>query len=179
MTVVIDFEESHHIARVEEIQRLAFNRGDETRTSRILRRLNGSTSLVASVSGIVFGHVLLFPVASIPSDATAESAAPFDLNVRAVGPISVDPDQQGHGIGRRLVEECIFEARQQGLDALVVPTLEPFWESTGFESSHPFNLFFARANRADPPSGIYWIAEPRTLPSRVDLDYPEPFGRGL
>lgn len=172
MTVVVDFEEEHHHSLVEEIQRRAFNRGDETRMTRMLRNSNGAISLVATVSGILFGHALLYR----PGVVTKE--VEFSPRLIAFGLISVDPDQQGRGIGRRLFEEAVFECRKDGYDGIVVGTLDPFWQEVGFEDAGEYNLHFENAPSSDPVGGIYWITTPKRADAPIYLGYPAPYNHG-
>jgi predicted N-acetyltransferase YhbS len=63
--------------------------------------------------------------------------------VAGVGPVSVDPTQQGGGVGRKLMEDGMAHARSQGFDAIRL-VQESFnmrslalYASLGFDLKHP------------------------------------------
>src|SRR5690606_1043453 len=51
---------------------------------------------------------------------------------------TVAPDRQRQGIGKELVQQCVQESRQRGVEWLHVdfaPELKPFYEDCGFRST--------------------------------------------
>lgn len=168
MTVVVDFEESQHYLRTEEIQRNAFGRGDELIMLRRARKHEDVRSMIATVSGIVFGHTLYYPSANVE--------APYDYPVElgGIGPVAVDPSQQGRGIGRRLIEEALLEAKADGFDAMVADGLNAFWRKLGFRPAIEFNIHFKHASE-DSEFGIYWLNPPYHSSDPVVVDYPDCF----
>lgn len=69
-----------------------------------------SVSLVADDKGTVVGHVAISPVTI--SDGTG--------GWYGLGPISVEPDRQGLGIGAQLMEHALSELRRTGAAGCVV-----------------------------------------------------------
>jgi len=66
--------------------------------------------------------------------------------VGGVGPVSVDPPRQGHGIGRKLMNEMLEHARRDGIervrlvqDAFNVTSMS-LYASLGFDTKHPLGL---------------------------------------
>lgn len=137
--------------------------------TRRLRHVDNAFSLIASVSGILFGHALVFPV------AIANMEVECTLRLAAVGLISVDPDQQGRGIGRTLLNEAVRECKIAGYDGVVVAILDDFWREAGFEDSRPYNLYFEHAMPTEPISGICWLTEPKRVDVPTYLDYPDSY----
>jgi putative acetyltransferase len=89
-------------------------------------------SLVAEKDGHVVGHILFSPV----------TIEPFAGQVSAVGlaPMAVLPDQQGKGIGTRLVEEGLAELRRLGHDVVVVVGHPDYYPRFGFKRASLFGL---------------------------------------
>jgi GNAT superfamily N-acetyltransferase len=88
-----------------------------------------------------------YAVAARAGDQTAGSNF-FDFNdeVAGVGPISVDPDRQGDGIGRLLMEDLLREAKEQGIervrlmqDSFNMISLA-LYASLGFDTKHSVAL---------------------------------------
>jgi putative acetyltransferase len=81
-------------------------------------------SLVADANGTIVGHVAVSPV-SISDGA----AGWFGL-----GPISVTPEQQGHGVGSRLMREALRILREQGAAGCVLLGEPGFYGRFGFRA---------------------------------------------
>ncbi len=81
-------------------------------------------SLVAEADGVVIGHVAVSPVTI--SDG---AAAWFGL-----GPISVEPEHQGIGIGSRLMREALSLLREQGASGCVVFGYPEYYKRFGFQA---------------------------------------------
>jgi ribosomal protein S18 acetylase RimI-like enzyme len=84
--------------------------------------------LVAEIDGLVAGYATLRQAIAIPSHR----------HVLDVGGLAVDPARQGLGAGRRLLETCVEQARQQGARKLTLRVLgtneraRRLYESCGF-----------------------------------------------
>ena len=102
-------------------------------------RASESELLVAESDGSVVGCVSYFPPgskASYPSDSFSER---WPDNWGAFRLLAVDPSARGHGVGRRLTDECIERARGKGAPFLGLHTTAPMaiarsmYERMGFE----------------------------------------------
>jgi ribosomal protein S18 acetylase RimI-like enzyme len=84
--------------------------------------------LVAEVDGVVAGYLMLHQAIPLPSHE----------HVLEINGLAVDPVRQGLGIGRRLVDEAVQEARRRGAVKLSLRVLAPnagarrVYESCGF-----------------------------------------------
>lgn len=89
-----------------------------------------SVTFVCEAGDVLAGAVFLVPSGHPTPTCPAEWA-----NVRRLG---VSPDFRGRGIGRRLTELCIAEARQQGEQVLglhtstIMPDARHIYEGLGF-----------------------------------------------
>jgi putative acetyltransferase len=83
-----------------------------------------SISLVADAADVLIGHVAVSPV-SISNGAGGW----FGL-----GPISVLPEHQRHGVGSRLVHEALRILRQQGAAGCVVLGEPEYYRRFGFQA---------------------------------------------
>lgn len=81
-----------------------------------------SVSLVAEEAGSVVGHVALSPV------SISDGAAGW----YGLGPISVEPERQGRGIGRALMERGLAELRRLGANGCVLVGEPAFYSHFGF-----------------------------------------------
>ena len=115
------------------VQEQAFEEKDEARVVDMLRA-SGSVvlSLVAVAAGRVVGHVLFSPV-------TVESS-PADSRWVALGPIGVLPDNQGSGIGSRLVREGLDICRLRGCDGAVLLGDPAYYGRFGFVPASDYGL---------------------------------------
>ncbi|WP_341502049.1 N-acetyltransferase [Gallaecimonas sp. GXIMD4217] len=90
-----------------------------------LRRAGAlSLSLVAEDDGQLLGHVALSPVT-----LSCGASGWYGL-----GPISVRPDRQGQGIGRRLMEAAIAWLEAQGAQGCVLLGEPAYYGRFGFEN---------------------------------------------
>jgi RimJ/RimL family protein N-acetyltransferase len=91
-------------------------------------RVTPENVLVALEDGVVAGYVHLKPASRFASSN----------HVLTVGGIAVDPARQGRGVGRRLIEAAIEEARRRGARRLTLRVFSPnararrLYEGSGF-----------------------------------------------
>jgi GNAT superfamily N-acetyltransferase len=102
-------------------------------------RADESQLLIAEILGQVVGCVSYFPPgskAAYPSDSFSERW-PGDWS--AIRLLAVDPQQRGNGVGRRLTDACVDQARHDNAPALGLHTTAPMavaramYERMGFE----------------------------------------------
>lgn len=87
-------------------------------------------SLVAEIDGVIVGHVAFSPVTI--SDGSA--------GWYGLGPISVDPAQQGKGIGGRLVREGLQQLKALGAIGCVLLGDPAYYGRFGFEADSKLTL---------------------------------------
>ncbi|MDQ3484191.1 MAG: GNAT family N-acetyltransferase [Actinomycetota bacterium] len=87
----------------------------EAGTAYFGERTRPEDVLVALVDGIVAGYVQLKQTSSVPSHE----------HVLLINGLAVHPDHQRSGIGRRLVEAAVEEARRRGVRKLSLRVLGP------------------------------------------------------
>ena len=111
MTIHLRHETPDDVAAIEAVTVAAFAEAAHTSHTEqfivcALRAANELTlSIVAEEHGQVVGHVALSPV-TITNDHGHKAKGWCGL-----GPISVLPQRQGHGIGSRLMEQALSELR--------------------------------------------------------------------
>lgn len=81
-------------------------------------------SLVAEVDGLVVGHIMFTPVKIKGSTGCFES---LDL-----APVSVHPDYQNKGIGKKLVHAGIETAKKLGYKSMIVMGHPKYYQGFGF-----------------------------------------------
>lgn len=113
---------------IEQVTRRAFLSHPHSHQTEqfIIRALRAShalsISLVAEEEGRIVGHLALSPV-------TISDGAP---GWYGLGPISVEPEWQGRGIGRALMEGGIVELRKIGASGCVLVGDPAFYTRFGF-----------------------------------------------
>lgn len=87
-------------------------------------------SLVAALDGVIVGHVAFSPV------TVSDGGAGW----YGLGPISVDPAQQGKGIGGRLVREGLQQLKALGATGCVLLGDPAYYGRFGFETDSKLTL---------------------------------------
>lgn len=132
---VIRAEAPGDAARVRAVHTAAFGQPDE---ARIVDALRGAVaplvSLVAERGGRVVGHVLFSPVAI----EGASDAPPCC----GLGPVGVQPDAQGAGVGAALIRAGLARAREAGFAACFVLGNPAYYARFGFEPAAPRGLHY-------------------------------------
>lgn len=96
--------------------------------------LRGSTdylSLVATIDGLVVGHILFTPVTIEPA---------VDRRLAGLAPMAVRPEHQRSGIGGQLIRAGLEECRRHGYAAVVVLGHPEYYPRFGFAPAHTFGL---------------------------------------
>lgn len=119
---------------------------DALRATRLL-----SVSLVADIDGRIAGHVALSPVSL--GDGTA--------GWHGLGPVAVDPRDQGHGVGSALVRAALAELPALGARGCVVLGDPAYYARFGFRRhpglrypGAPAEYFMALALHGAPPEAV-------------------------
>ncbi|WP_441512938.1 GNAT family N-acetyltransferase [Bosea sp. TAF32] len=118
-----------------------------------------SLSLVAIEGGGVIGHVAFSPI------EIAEAMGAW----HGLGPVSVSPLRQRHGIGGALIEEGLAQLRASGAAGVVVLGDPAFYSRFGFASDG--GLRFGDV----PPSQLQWLSFKAVTP-RGEVRYHPAFG---
>jgi putative acetyltransferase len=114
------------VAGIRRVNELAFAHASEANLVDALRAAHATElSIVADMGGKVVGHILFSPV-------TVESPGRV-LPAVGLGPMAVQPDLQGRGIGSRLVSAGLSELRAAGHGVVVVLGHPTFYPRFGFE----------------------------------------------
>ena len=161
MTLQLRHETPDDIAAIEAVTIAAF--ADAPHTSHteqfIVRALRDASeltlSIVAEEHGQVVGHVALSPV-TITNDHGHKAKGWCGL-----GPISVLPQRQGHGIGSRLMEQALSELRAMQAEGCVLLGEPAYYGRFGFQAHAGLQLpgvppgyFLALAFHGPVPEGI-------------------------
>jgi putative acetyltransferase len=123
-------------AAIHRVTEIAFanhphSEGTEPAIVEILRMTGElSLSLVAEVDGALVGHVAFSP--AILSNGAA--------GWQTLGPISVHPDWQAHGIGRALIEAGVAHWREAGAAGIVLVGSPDLYGRFGFATGTPLHL---------------------------------------
>lgn len=122
-TPLIRNEEPRDAQGVAALVERAFGPGRYAKAAERLREGNTprlDLSFVAEVDGRLAGSVRLWPIRI--------GGRPAML----LGPIAVDADQRGNGLGRALVEHACEAAKAAGEAAVLLVGDAPWFERTGF-----------------------------------------------
>lgn len=118
---------------IRMVNEAAFARPDEANLIDGLRAEGAVLlSLVAEVDGRIEGHILF----SRMTVETEEGSVP----AVALAPMAVLPDQQGRGIGSRLVREGLVRLRGQGERIVIVLGHEHYYPRFGFSAEKARSL---------------------------------------
>lgn len=156
MNITIRQERPEDVARIHDITVAAFlNAAHTDHTEQFivnaLREAGAlSISLVAEKDGDIVGHVAISPVAI--SDGTPGW---FGL-----GPISVKPDEQGKGIGSRLMQAALAQLEARNANGCVLLGDPGYYHRFGFKpldgltlANVPPEYFQAHRLRGNYPQG--------------------------
>lgn len=137
--ILIRPEEKTHIPGIHRVEERAFKRAGEAElVDRLRERGKATLSLVALDDGKVVGHVLFSPVTLEDGENRFE--------VIGMGPLAVDPDCQGQGIGSRLIRAGLEEIRQAGYPAVVVLGDPAYYARFGFMPAARLGIRFSDPN---------------------------------
>jgi len=134
---------------IQDLTTRAFGQPDEAAIIRQLEK-DGDVLLqvVAELDGRIVGHVLFYLL-----------GVRGRLSAAGLGPMSVDPWVQKHGVGKQLVNSGLSMMREGGVPIVFVLGHDWFYPKFGFtvQDTEPFQSrykgphFFAVRLRAGPP----------------------------
>ena len=128
--MIVRAEQDADFQAIFEITKVAFERHPYSQQTEqyiidALRAAKALTiSLVAEVDGRIVGHVAFSPVTI--SDGTADWYG--------LGPISVLPEHQGHGIGKALINEGLSQLKGMGANGCALAGDPAYYERFGFRN---------------------------------------------
>jgi len=103
------------------------------------------------VGGSIAAESIYSVCAKLDGELAGSNFLTFRDEVGGVGPVSVDPPKQGHGIGRKMMVDLLDHAREDGIerirlvqDAFNVTSMS-LYASLGFASKHPLGLLELKA----------------------------------
>ena len=114
--------------------------------SRVRREVDPYVALLADVDGTCVGMIMFTPV-MIPG---VEEALTLGL-----APMAVHPDFQRQGIGSKLVEAGLGQAKEMGAVACVVLGHPGYYPKFGFAPASEFGL----TSEYDVPDGVFMARE--------------------
>ena len=120
------------VARVTELHGRVFGPGRFARTAYRVRE--GTPPVTRFCRGAFLGERLIAAVRLTEVTIGGEPGALL------LGPLAVDPAFAGEGWGRKLVSECMAEAKQQGLRFVVLVGDESYYGRFGFKPVAPGSI---------------------------------------
>ena len=148
MKIIIEAETEDDYEQITRLHLEAFDGDGEAKLVQKLRRTPiyiSNLSLVAKYENKIIGHVLFYPI-KIKNDK-------IESNSLALAPISVFPKFQRKGVGSKLIQKGLEEAKKFGFNSIIVVGHSEYYPRFGFEKaskygiSAPFNVpenaFFA------------------------------------
>ncbi|MBV1900298.1 MAG: N-acetyltransferase [Kordiimonadaceae bacterium] len=130
---IIRSETKHDYDAINEVHKLAFNGDDEVRLVNNLRNAgHAEISLVAELDGRVVGHVL-FSNLEEPDRALS------------LAPVGVLPEVQNNGIGSKLIQAGLEEAKKNKCKVIFVLGEPEYYKRFGFsvEEAKRFSCCYA------------------------------------
>lgn len=148
VAVTIRREQPMDFVATREVNLAAFPEPAEADLVEQLR-VNGKAtiSLVAVQGDRTVGHILFSP-------ATVDSSQ-GPVEVLALGPMAVVPEQQGRGVGSLLVTTGLKEAKALGYPCVVVLGHPSYYPRFGFRESTQFGV----TTEYDVPAKYFMLAE--------------------
>jgi predicted N-acetyltransferase YhbS len=120
--------EHRHRAAVEALADLCFGPGRKSRTAALLRRgapAVAPTCLVAGDAGRLVG--------SVQCHLLEWRSAGDRRDLLILGPLTVEPDRRGEGIGTALMDRSLAAADALGLDVMLIGD-QPYYGRWGFSA---------------------------------------------
>lgn len=136
MKTLIRQEKEEDIARVFEVNKLAFKQENEAKLVDLLRKSNAfipELSLVAVIDNIVIGHILFTKIKIVATDKTETESL-------ALAPMAIIPAFQQKGIGGQLIKSGLTMARELQYQSVIVLGHEHYYPKFGFKPAAKWNI---------------------------------------
>ena len=129
-TFAIDYENAGDVVARENLLNRAMGLGRTKKSSEKLRRgfvpAEGLALVARDRSGHIIGTVRLW---NVEAGVNRETQA---VDALLLGPLAVDPDHEGKGIGGALMRAAIMEAKKRGHGAILLVGDPSYYERFGF-----------------------------------------------
>ena len=129
-TFAIDYENAGDVVARENLLNRAMGAGRTKKSSEKLRRgfvpAEGLALVARDRSGHVIATVRLW---NVEAGVNRETLA---VDALLLGPLAVDPDHEGKGIGSALMRAAIVEAKKRGHGAILLVGDPSYYERFGF-----------------------------------------------
>lgn len=144
--MIIRAEQPGDIPGVHDVETLAFGRAAEADLVDELRAHGKVTlSLVAEEGGQILGHVMFSPGRIEGPRGT--------VPVEGMGPVAVQPERQGQGIGSALIRAGLEWMRQAGHRLIIVEGNPRYYTRFAFLDATPLGI----TCQFNPPPGCFMI----------------------
>lgn len=118
---------------IHQLHVAAFGGPGEARLVDVLRAADALTiSLVAELGDAVVGHIAFSPVEIVGERGSTKALA--------LAPVAVLPEHQRSGIGSRLIEAGLAEARRLGWELIIVLGHHDYYTRFGFVTAQPHGI---------------------------------------
>jgi putative acetyltransferase len=118
---------------IHQLHVAAFGGPGEARLVDALRAAGAVTiSLVAELGDAVVGHIAFSPVEIVGDHSSTKALA--------LAPVAVLPEHQRSGIGSRLIESGLAEARRLGWELIIVLGHHDYYPRFGFVTAQPHGI---------------------------------------
>ena len=164
----VRLETTRDYPTVEHLTELAFGQAAEAEVVRRVRRENvlNPISLVAVRNQTIVGHTLF---SKISISGTKASDLLFGL-----GPVSVHPEHQLHGIGSTLIREGLAKCASSGSLACFVLGNPTYYQRFGFRNAYQAGFWYKKDENNRAFQVIFWDNADQHLPPS-EVRYAEAF----
>ena len=146
--MIIRSEEPEDIKGIRKVNIEAFETHEEADLVDALRDAGAFViSLAAVDDSEIIGHILF----------TAATLEGSEAKIFGIGPMGVLPEQQGKGVGTRLMEAGLEECKTKDADAVIVLGYPEFYTKFGFAPSVEFDI----KSEFDVPPEVFMVRELR------------------
>lgn len=142
MNIIIRQEQVEDYATTEKVVKTAFEGMElsDEKEHELVARIRGSEVFIPALSLVavhpetkeIIGHILLSKMKIVNQKQVVESLA--------LAPVSVLPDYQKEGIGKRLIHEALTKAKQLSHQSVVVMGHPDYYPKFGFKRASLYGI---------------------------------------